>query len=351
MPTATSGRATTTTSGNKGVRINYVMEFGNFGYKDERSGAGWRDPRPNMEKEVPLQHWHLNDPGVVPNLLQTGAGSPTGICIYEGTLLPEVFRNQIIHCDAGPNVVRAYPVEPSGAGYTSRMENLVVGTRDRWFRPSDVCTAPDGSVLIADWYDPGVGGHGMGDLERGRIFRVVPKGHDKPYASPEGSATERLASPNMDTRFGAYEELLAGGLPAERAVHAAIQDETLSHRARIRNFWLALKMGFEIDGKFWTEHDPGFQIVALRHLRQKHGADSPELLKSVELATGGAFIAWTRWLGKLAENPDRDLPTDSTNLGASSSRVCHRPPVSTGRRGRPPLGKSRSHSLRRQVVP
>ncbi len=36
-----------------------------------------------MEKETPLQHWHLNDPGVVPNLLQTGAGSPCGICVYE----------------------------------------------------------------------------------------------------------------------------------------------------------------------------------------------------------------------------------------------------------------------------
>ena len=63
--------------GNEGVRINYVMEFGNYGYKDEVTGAGWKTPRTNLEKEIPLQHWHLNDPGVVPNLLQTGAGSPT----------------------------------------------------------------------------------------------------------------------------------------------------------------------------------------------------------------------------------------------------------------------------------
>ncbi|MGB8168790.1 MAG: PVC-type heme-binding CxxCH protein, partial [Chthoniobacteraceae bacterium] len=65
--------------GNKGVRINYVMDFGNYGYTDEMTGAGWRSPRTNMETEIPLQHWHQNDPGVVPNLLQTGAGSPTGI--------------------------------------------------------------------------------------------------------------------------------------------------------------------------------------------------------------------------------------------------------------------------------
>jgi hypothetical protein len=74
--------------GNKGVRINFVMEFGNYGYKDEMTGAGWQTPRLGMESDIPLRHWHQNDPGVVPNLLQTGAGSPTGMQVYEGDLLP-----------------------------------------------------------------------------------------------------------------------------------------------------------------------------------------------------------------------------------------------------------------------
>lgn len=78
--------------GNQGVRINYVMEGGNFGYVDEVTGAGWGKKRTNWEPEIPRRHWHLNDPGVVPNLLQTGAGSPTGITIYEGHLLPRVPR-------------------------------------------------------------------------------------------------------------------------------------------------------------------------------------------------------------------------------------------------------------------
>ena len=47
-----------------------------------------------------------------------------------------------------------------------------------------MCVAPDGSVFVADWYDPGVGGHGMGDPTRGRIYRVTPKGH-KGYKVPE----------------------------------------------------------------------------------------------------------------------------------------------------------------------
>ena len=75
--------------GNRAVRINYVMEYGNYGYTDERTGAGWRTPRTGMSDSIPLRHWHLADPGVVPNVLQTGAGSPAGIMVYEGDLLPE----------------------------------------------------------------------------------------------------------------------------------------------------------------------------------------------------------------------------------------------------------------------
>ncbi|MEI7782321.1 MAG: hypothetical protein WCJ18_10400, partial [Planctomycetota bacterium] len=153
--------------GNKGVRINFVMEYGNYGYVDERTGAGWQSPRTNIEAEMPIRNWHQNDPGVVPNLLQTGGGSPTGICVYEGTLLPERFRGSLIHCDAGPGVVRAYHVKPQGAGFPAESETVVDGSADfrngyRWFRPSDVCVAPYGSLIVADWHDPIVGGHGMG---------------------------------------------------------------------------------------------------------------------------------------------------------------------------------------------
>src|SRR5690606_36427243 len=127
---------------NRGVRINYVMDYGNYGYTDEISGAGWSTRRINIEDSIPLRHWHLNDPGVVPNLLQTGSGSPTGIVVYEGTLLPERFQNQMIHCEPGHNVVRAYPVKRDGAGYSATIENILKGEDDQWFRPSDVCVAP-----------------------------------------------------------------------------------------------------------------------------------------------------------------------------------------------------------------
>ena len=196
--------------GNRGVRINYVMPFGNYGYTDENTGSSWPSRRINMEDSIPYRHWHLNDPGVVPNLIQTGAGSPTGKLVYEGDLLPERFSGQLIHADAGPNVVRSYAVASSEAGYTAKINNIVEGKHDKWFRPSDVCIAPDGSLFIADWYDPGVGGHQMGDYgKRGRIFRVTTKGQTgykitaPDLSTPEG-AVKALQNPNLSTRYLAW---------------------------------------------------------------------------------------------------------------------------------------------------
>ncbi|MGV8879513.1 MAG: PVC-type heme-binding CxxCH protein [Sphingobacteriaceae bacterium] len=230
--------------GNQGVRINYVMPYGNYGYTDEMTGAGWQADRINIEKEVPLRHWHQNDPGSIPNLLQTGAGSPTGMIVYEGSLLPEEFRNQMIHSDAGPNVVRSYPVTVDGAGYKASVVNILNGVRDQWFRPSDVCVAPDGSLFVADWYDPGVGGHQMRDMDRGRIYRISPP--NTPYKIPKlnlsnnTGAVDALKSPNLATRYLAWEKLHSEGKKAESALKKLWTSD--NQRFRARSLWLLAKI-------------------------------------------------------------------------------------------------------------
>ncbi|MBO0698178.1 MAG: c-type cytochrome [Zavarzinella sp.] len=184
--------------GNQQTRICYVMPGGNYGYYPRGPGQS---------------HWHEEQPGIVHKVLRTGFGSPTGICFYEGTLLPEKYRGQLLHTDAGPREFRCFHIKPKGAGYELEKENLVTST-DTWFRLSDVCVAPDGSVMLADWYDPGVGGHGMGDWTRGRIYRVTPKGH-KGYKVPaldlknDENVLAAWGSPNLATRWMALTYLNA----------------------------------------------------------------------------------------------------------------------------------------------
>ncbi len=181
--------------GNQQTRICHVMPGGNYGY--------W--PRGDGES-----HWHEEQPGIVPKTLRTGFGSPCGITCYEGALLPEKFRGQLIHADAGPREIRAFHKKPKGAGYELD-KTLMLTSTDNWFRPSDVCVAPDGSVFVCDWYDPGVGGHGMGDTTRGRVYRITPAGHNG-YKNPqltihETKFVEGLSSPCQSTRSMAFYKL------------------------------------------------------------------------------------------------------------------------------------------------
>jgi putative heme-binding domain-containing protein len=225
-----------------------------------------------MEDSIPFRHWHLNDPGVVPNMLQTGAGSPTGILVYEGTLLPEAFQHQLIHSDAGPNVVRAYTIKDDGAGYSANIINILTGENDKWFRPADVCVAPDGSLIIADWYDPGVGGHQAGDQSRGRIYRVAPI-ESKLYISPNldlsnpQKAVIALQSPNLSVRYFAYNALQEFGSSAIAPLEK-LWNLDADPTMRARAFWALLKLPNSKNQKYINQalkdKNPNIRILALR---------------------------------------------------------------------------------------
>jgi len=242
--------------GNRGTRINYVMPYGNYGYTDEVTGAGWQANRTNIEDSIPLRHWYLNDPGSVPNLLQTFAGSPTGIIVYEGSLLPQAFQCEIIHCDPGPNTVRSYPVKKNGAGYSAEIVNILKGDKDQWFRPADICVAPDGSLIIADWYDPGVGGHAAGDQVRGRIYRVAPTGSKytipkQDYTTAAGAITA-LQNPNLSVRHHAFtvlEQMGVSAIPDLENLWKTSADPCM----RARAFWLLVKMSGAIPQQYISE--------------------------------------------------------------------------------------------------
>lgn len=265
--------------GNKGTRINYVMPYGNFGYTDEMTGAGWSATRTNMEDSIPFRHWHLNDPGTVPNILQTGAGSPTGILVYEGSLLPEAFRHQLIHADAGPNVVRAYAIKNQGAGYAASMINILKGEQDKWFRPADVCIAPDGSLIVADWYDPGVGGHQAGDQSRGRIYRVAPAeagSYKMPaidFSTPAG-AVQALQNPNLAVRFHAYNALQQFGKKSIAPLEKLWRSPS-DPAMRARAFWALVTLKEANPEKYikqaLKETDPNLRSLSIRAVKRLNG--------------------------------------------------------------------------------
>jgi putative membrane-bound dehydrogenase-like protein len=257
--------------GSQQTRICYVMPGGNYGYHPRGPGQ---------------THWHEEQPGVVPKILRTYFGSPTGMCVYEGTLLPKKYWGQLLHTDAGPRHVRCYHLTPRGAGYDVEREDMVTST-DNWFRPSDICVAPDGSVFVADWYDPGVGGHGMGDTTRGRIYRLAPKGN-KPSVPKVDLESEKgmlaaLGSPNLAVRYMAMAKL-RDMTPKENfdLLRLAI-DQRDNPSLRARAVWQVARLGERaletaLDGKdLLGDADTRFRILGIRVSRQVFGKSPADI--------------------------------------------------------------------------
>jgi len=245
--------------GNQWTRLNYVMEGGNYGYWGP-GGKRWREDHGS--------HFHHELPGVVPDIARTGPGSPTGIVVYEGDLLPEKYRGQLIHSEPGKRHLYGFRLSPDGAGYSMEAEELV-STDDRQFRPSDVAVGPDGAVYFADWYDSVVGGHDMKDWEKGRIYRLAPPGHVTTPAtldleSPEGLAAA-LASPNPSTHYLAYRKLESQGQAAVPTLLSVTENG--SDVAKARAIWLLAKTGAEGAGPVeaaLASNDPREKILGLR---------------------------------------------------------------------------------------
>jgi len=315
--------------GNQGVRINYVMEGGNFGYVGPK-GSNWaRDQTAHPGQTRQEAHWHQRDPGVIPNLLMTGAGSPCGMCVYEGDLLPEPFRGALLHADAGPNVVRAYTPTPAGAGYKCSSTDLVKSSYN-WVRPCDVCVGVDGAVYVADWTDPGVGGHATGDNDpatiSGRIYRLAPPGN-KPVVAPLELSTakgqiEALCSPNLARRYLAFQKLSAGGGEA-RGELLELWRSSPNPRYRARALWLLARLpesGSTLRDAL-HDKDSNLRVTALRALRQNK-ADMVEIASALS-ADPDLFVARELCLAMAVVPTARALPI----LVALANKVQPPPPV------------------------
>jgi putative membrane-bound dehydrogenase-like protein len=287
--------------GNQGCVINYVMEGGNFGYTGPKGTSWGRDVMAYPGQTHQEAQWHQRWPGVTPNMLHTGAGAPCGIIVYEGDLFGDKYRGALIHADAGPNVVRAYfphasehvarglfnndgqenVNESDGAGYKAGYEEVINGS-DKWFRPDDVCVAPDGAIYVSDWYDPGVGGHNTNDTGaksrdwhalRGRIYRLAPAGY-KPSVPPLDLNTIRgqiaaLESPNLARRYLGYTKLLEGGDAAMTSL-AEVFKTSKNPFFRARALWLLArgKNGAKAVASAFGDNDVDIRVTAVRAARQ-----------------------------------------------------------------------------------
>ena len=284
-------------------RTTWLMENGNTGFFSADGTRYWQaDHRP--EQSTFTAHWRQDDPGVQPAGDNYGAGSPTGITVYEGDAFGPEFRGMLLSAEAGRNVIYAYHTEPNGAGFDLHRTELISSLAEadpnyiwddpahvedlrKWFRPSDVAVGPDGSIYVADWYDPVVGGHQSKDGEvYGRIYRITPKGQTltTPTFDLETTAGQikALKNPSPNVRSLGFSRLQAQGEAVLDDVKTLLDAENPYHRARA--VWLMAHLGpsgiEEI--RALLEHDEAnLRITGYRALRQVQ--DQSQILEAARL--------------------------------------------------------------------
>lgn len=274
--------------GNLYCRFLYVMQGGNFGH----------GPIPPRGLD-----WNLERAGVVPYLMRTGGGAPAGLCIYEGNLLPAKYRGMPMLAETGTGELLGFRMIHDGAGFRigggavdphsrqtidtlrqTRKPDVLLRSDDRWFRPTDVAVAPDGSVFVSDFYNHVAGGRKLDGEVQGRIYRLIPADHDgsyKPRHIPlngsDGALISALASPNLATRAAALLriEKKHAGLLADAAAKSA------GSRLRPRALFALALLGEE-ERKLVAEHLRDSEVnirVAVMRALAVNGGLSVEFLK------------------------------------------------------------------------
>ena len=94
---------------------------------------------------------------------------------YEGAGLPQRYQGRMIALNPLLGYVQLSRFEENGSTFRIVDEERILGTQDRWFRPVDITTGPDGGVYIADWYDSRLSHVDPRDTwskSNGRIYRL-----------------------------------------------------------------------------------------------------------------------------------------------------------------------------------
>ncbi len=102
-----------------------------------------------------------------------------GGVFYRAQGWPERFHGQYITANPLNHAVYSIEVRPQGSTFATYFREPVLWSDDPWFQPVDLALAPDGSLLVADWYDGNINyqvtyrNRDNFDPERGRIYRIT----------------------------------------------------------------------------------------------------------------------------------------------------------------------------------
>jgi putative membrane-bound dehydrogenase-like protein len=107
---------------------------------------------------------------------QAPGGPPTGGTVYLADALPRELRGAFIAGNFLGHTVSWWNIQPIGNTVRATYGGVLLDAHDTWFGPTDVCTGPDGSLFVSDFYDQRTAHpdpDANWDRSNGRIYKVA----------------------------------------------------------------------------------------------------------------------------------------------------------------------------------
>ena len=175
--------------------------------------------------------------------------------IYDGGSLGPGAKGKLYGIEPLQGRIVESEMERDGTSFKTKDLRHIVTSRDRWFRPVDIKTGPDGALYVCDWYDEQVNHfrnhEGRMSTKNGRIYRLRSSQHlaskAKSLANPLGSASDAelisaLASENKWHRQTALRLL---GDRAGQSLEKSIRDRYMKNQGTeaLHLLWALASMG------------------------------------------------------------------------------------------------------------
>ena len=124
---------------------------------------------------------------VLPAVVETDRGSPTGIIFYDHHAFPVRYHNALFSCDWAQGRIMVFRLKPAGTSYTATSEVFLAGQP---LNVTDIDVGPDGALYFS------TGGRGT----HGGIYRVSWKGVVPESAKKLGSGiTAAIRQPQLNS--------------------------------------------------------------------------------------------------------------------------------------------------------
>jgi putative membrane-bound dehydrogenase-like protein len=241
----------------EGLRVPYAFEFDPFGQLWVLpNGQGNPDrfvkviagidyhcySRPKVSNA-----WLAGTHPLAPPCFETVNGARTQLLHYYGAAFPAAYQGRQFGVNWGPHGVgtRNHAIEefvPDARERNTRTGNWLTSDDPR-FRPTQLLLAPDGNLLVADWY----GRDDENDLT-GRIWKINYVGNDAPKVASltdadwkdDSKVLDALGSPDHLERERAIRALVAKRDTKQLAAHAATSQNALGAAGAL---WALTRIG------------------------------------------------------------------------------------------------------------